>query len=337
MPSWLPRHVCSRSVSDVVHTTLNLVSLYHDSLLAKAVANLPPSVRKPEPSPHNRYTQFWAKASQSYKNLALVIVVIQYGEVLLEMGAKKKWGEKGRWRTIVAIEALKFSPSNISNSRVICRFGLLSLTKARPLVSPPLPGREIDPQALEELANTPHTFQADMPSPSLSSQSSISEDDPNHPYTLPRTGLTLPSLSSTASPSPFAGGDGITSYLVSRVLTVEDIKPAAQLLPRLNGLSWYAEVLYILRPLLYALIMQRWVRTRGEKNAKRSWWPWLLGLSIEYAAMELRKREEEKSFRNSLGKLEKEEVRRRGKAMWWWILRGAMYENVSKYPPLLKR
>jgi len=236
------------------------------------------------------------------------------------MGAKKKWGEKGRWRTIVSIEALK----------VICRFGLLSLTKARPLVSPPLPAREIDPQALEELANTTHTFQADMPSPSLSSPSSTSEDDPNHPYTLPRTGFTLPSLSSTASPSPFGRGDGITSYLFSRVLTVEDIKPAAQLLPRLNGLSWYAEVLYILRPLLYALIMQRWVRTRGEKNAKRSWWPWLLGLSIEYAAMELRKREEEKSFRHGLGKLEKEEVRRRGKAMWWWILRGAMYENISK-------
>jgi peroxin-16 len=110
MPSWLPRHVCSRSESNVVYTTLNLVSLYHDSLLAKAVTNLPPSVRKPEPSPHNRYTQFWTKASQSYKNLALAIVVIQYGEVLLEMGAKKKWGEKGRWRTIVAIEALKLFP-----------------------------------------------------------------------------------------------------------------------------------------------------------------------------------------------------------------------------------
>jgi peroxin-16 len=84
------------------------VSLYHDSLLAKAVASLPPSVRKPEQSPHNRYTQFWTKASKSYKNLALAIVMIQYGEVLLEMGAKKKWGEKGRWRTIVAIEALKY-------------------------------------------------------------------------------------------------------------------------------------------------------------------------------------------------------------------------------------
>ena len=92
---------------DVVYTTLNLVSLYHDSLLAKAVANLPPSVRKPEPTPHNRYTQFWTKASPSYKRLALAIVLIQYAEVLLEMNAKKKWGEKGRWRTIVGIEALK--------------------------------------------------------------------------------------------------------------------------------------------------------------------------------------------------------------------------------------
>lgn len=94
----------------IVYTTLNLVSLYHDSLLAKAIANLPPTVRKPEPSPHNRYTQFWTKASPSYKRLALAIVIVQYAEVLLEMGAKKKWGEKGRWRTVVGVEALKYPP-----------------------------------------------------------------------------------------------------------------------------------------------------------------------------------------------------------------------------------
>lgn len=98
----------------LVYTTLNLVGLYHDSLLAKAVANLPPSVRKPEPSPHNRYTQFWTKASPSYKRLALAIVVIQHAEVLLEMGAKKKWGDKGRWRTVIAIEALKYLPSKFT-------------------------------------------------------------------------------------------------------------------------------------------------------------------------------------------------------------------------------
>jgi peroxin-16 len=92
----------------LVYTTLNLVSLYHDSLLAKAVANLPPSVRKPEPSPHNRYTQFWTTVSPSYKRLALAIAVIQHAEVLFEMGAKKKWGDKGRWRTVIAIEALKY-------------------------------------------------------------------------------------------------------------------------------------------------------------------------------------------------------------------------------------
>jgi peroxin-16 len=218
---------------------------------------------------------------------------------------------------------------------VICRFGLLGLTKKRPIVSPPLPAREIDPRALEELAISPHVAlnPSDFPSPSLSAtSSSFSEEDPNHPYTLPRTGLTLPSLSST-TPTPFARTDGITSYLFSRVLTVEDIKPAAQLLPRLNGLSWYAEILHILRPLLYALIMQRWVRKRGEEHARRSWWPWLLGLSIEYAAMELRKRGDESGcgYRSGLGRLEKEEQKQRSKAMWWWALRGAMYENVSKY------
>jgi peroxin-16 len=203
-------------------------------------------------------------------------------------------------------------------------------------VAPPLPAREIDPKALDELSSgTAPTIPADIPSPSLSSTSTAaSEDDPNHPYTMPRTGGTLPSLSSTHSNNPFAPTDGITNYLFSRVLTVEDIKPAAQLLPRLRGLSFYAEIVYILRPLLYALIMQRWVRKRGEEAARKSWWPWLLGLSIEYAAIELRKRDDERGYRGGLGRLEREEQRQRGKAMWWWALRGAMYENISKYRPL---
>jgi Peroxisomal membrane protein (Pex16) len=114
MPSWRQRHVfpskASLCTDSIVYTALNLVGLYHDALLAKAVAGLPPSVRTPEPSPHNRYTRFWLKANPNYKRLALAIVIIQYAEVLLEMGTKKKWGDKGRWRTIVGIEALKYQP-----------------------------------------------------------------------------------------------------------------------------------------------------------------------------------------------------------------------------------
>jgi peroxin-16 len=200
-------------------------------------------------------------------------------------------------------------------------------------VSPPLSAREIDPKALEDLANIPNAPLArEFPSPTMSASSSFVEDDPCLPYALPRTGLMLPSLSSI-SDSPFSQNDGITSYLFSRVLTVEDIKPAAHLLPRLRGLSWYAEILYILRPLLYALIMQRWVHRRSEESARRSWWPWLLGLSIEYMALELRKRVENNNheYSTGLGKLEREEQKQRSKAMWWWALRGAMYEHVSKY------
>jgi peroxin-16 len=218
---------------------------------------------------------------------------------------------------------------NRVDNRVICRFGLLSLTKGRPLVSPPLPSREIDPKAFEDLSNFPNTLPNEIHAPTMSASSSFVDDDSNQPYTLPRTGLTLPSLSSVNG-SPLSRNDGITSYLFARVLTVEDIKPAAHLLPRLKGLSWYAEVLYILRPLLYALIMQRWVRKRGEENARRSWWPWLLGLSIEYMAMELRKRVENNGFRTGSGKLERDEQRQRSKSMWWWALRGGMYEHFSK-------
>jgi peroxin-16 len=177
------------------------------------------------------------------------------------------------------------------------------------------------------LANAlPHKIHA----PTMSVSSSLVEDDSSQSYTLPPTGLTPPSLSSVNSPL-FSLNDGITARLFPRVRTIEDIKPAARLLPQLKDLSWYAEALYILQPLLYALIMQQWVLKRGEGNARRSWWPWLLGLSIEYMALELRKRAENNGYRPGLSKLEKDEQRQRSKSMWWWLLRGAMYQHVSKY------
>lgn len=65
--------------------------------------------------------------------------MIQYTELLWEMAAKRR-GEKVRWRVVVLLEAIK----------ALCRLFLLRLTNSRPLVSPPLPEREIDPRTLDE-------------------------------------------------------------------------------------------------------------------------------------------------------------------------------------------
>ncbi|CAB4375888.1 unnamed protein product [Rhizophagus irregularis] len=42
--------------SEALFAALNLIGLYHDSILVRAAENLEPS-KKPIPSPHNRYTR----------------------------------------------------------------------------------------------------------------------------------------------------------------------------------------------------------------------------------------------------------------------------------------
>ncbi|GME40578.1 Peroxisome membrane protein Pex16 [Neofusicoccum parvum] len=277
---------------------VQLLSLYHDSLLAKAVARLPPAQR-PRPTAHSRYTRFWTQNSLTYKRIALTLQMIQYTELLWEMAAKRK-GEKVRWRVVVLLEAIK----------AICRLLLLRLTNSRPLLSPPLPQREFDPSTLEENTEGSSFDGAETPKTEKSDDAS---------WTMPRTGLSLPSLPDSHD---------ISSYLLSKVLTADDIKPPKALLHRVTGNGEFAEVLYIIRPVIYALAMQHWC----GKN-KSSWRPWLLGVSIEYGARQLAKKDFQERLAGGLRGLtglEKEELRKRGWGMGWWLLRGAFYESVTK-------
>ncbi|KAF1353396.1 peroxisomal membrane protein pex16 [Delphinella strobiligena] len=280
--------------SESVHSSVQLLSLYHDSLLARAVAQLP-ALQKKHQSPHNRYTRFWTQKSPSYKRLALALQVMQYVELLCEMAAKRR-GEKTRWRVIVLLESMK----------AMCRLLLLRLTNSRPLLSPPLPEREVDPSTIDE-------SQADgMESPP-------SERSDEAQWTMPRTGLTLPTLPSSSD---------ISNYLLSKVLTADDIKPPKALLHRVSGMGELAEVLYILRPVIYAVAMQYW----ASKNRK-SWKPWMLGLAIEYGARQLAKKdlqERRAGGMRGLTALEKEELKKRGWGLGWWLMRGAFYENFAR-------
>ncbi|KAK8200645.1 hypothetical protein M8818_005960 [Zalaria obscura] len=281
--------------SESIHSGVQLLSLYHDSLLARAVAQLPP-LQRPHPSPHSRYTRFWTKKSPTYKRLALTLQVIQYTELLCEMAAKRR-GEKSRWRVVVLLEFVK----------AVCRILLLRLTNSRPLLSPPLPQREVDPSTLED---------KDVPLDGMISPPSERSEETN--WTMPRTGLSLPTLPSSSD---------ISTYLLSKVLTADDIKPPKALLHRVTGKGEMAELLYIIRPVIYALAMQYW----SGKNRK-AWQPWILGLSIEYGARQLAKKDlqERAGGLRGLTALEKEELRKRGWSMGWWLMRGAFYEAFTR-------
>ncbi|KAL4898427.1 peroxisomal membrane protein-domain-containing protein [Aspergillus ambiguus] len=293
------RYRDSEISSECVHSGVQLLSLYHDSLVSKVISRLPPTVPRPTPTPHSRYTKYWQSKSSLYHRVALTLQMVQYTELLWEMIARRR-GEKVRWRIVVLIEVVK----------AICRLFLLRLTNSRPLVSPPLPEREVDPRSTEEEESDWNGMQTPV-----SESSDLS-------WTMPRTGLSLPTLPDV---------NDVSNYLISKVLTADDIKPPKTLLHRVTGQGQLAEVLYILRPVIYALAMQRW------SGDKRSWRPWLIGFGMEYGCRQLAKsdfRERVAGGLRGLTGLEREELRKRGWAMGWWFMRGAFYENITQ--PWLK-
>ncbi|CAG8948705.1 hypothetical protein HYFRA_00001826 [Hymenoscyphus fraxineus] len=275
--------------SESLHSSIQLLSMYHDTLLTRSLSKLPGAPK--QQSPHNRYTKFWIQKSKFYRRVATILAIVQYTELLWEMTAKRK-GTKTRWRVVVLLEAIK----------AFCRLFLLKITNSRPLVTPALPERELIPEDEKEDEEDEEAFlEAEVegrPHPQILEKE----------YKMKRTGLSLPSLPKSSD---------ISSYLLSKVLTADDIKSPSTLLNKLHGSAHLAEILHILQPVIYAIAMSR---SRSSKN----WQPWLLGLSVEYAARQLRK----DGLRTTA--LEREQWNKRGWAMGWWAMRGAFYENVTK-------
>ncbi|RKF62278.1 Peroxisomal membrane protein PEX16 [Erysiphe neolycopersici] len=273
--------------SESLHCSIQLLSLYHDKLLLRSDASL--SNIASLQSPHNRYTKFWYQRSRYYRRIALILNVIQYTKLLWEMVAKRR-GEKARWRIVVILEIME----------AVCKLNLLQITKSRPPVNPPFPIREVLNHSDSSIAE-----EDGMTGDSLNTQLHTTPKE----YQLKRTGMKLPTL-----PNP----KDISSYLLSRVLSADDIKAPSTLLNQLHGSVYVAEVLYILQPVIYAIII-------SLKRDKSSWQPWAIGISIDYLIRYLRKKDNLRATA-----LEKEQWGKRNWALAWWIMRGAFYEKFTK-------
>ncbi|KAL8955446.1 MAG: hypothetical protein Q9183_006641, partial [Haloplaca sp. 2 TL-2023] len=133
-----------------------------------------------------------------------------------------------------------------------------------------------------------------IPEPSNDKTEEVSETDPLvvsdeeitvkderiKEWTMPRTGMTLPVL-------PTSTGASITEFLSQRVVSADDIKAAHHLVRKIGSVhGQIAEMIWILRPVVYALAMQRL-----QGASKRDWRPWILGLGMEAAAREFGKKE----------------------------------------------
>ncbi|KAL8807064.1 MAG: hypothetical protein Q9182_000897 [Xanthomendoza sp. 2 TL-2023] len=286
--------------SETLHTSTLLLSLYHTSLLRRHFPSPFP------PTPQTRYTAFYTARSRLYSNSAILLQTIQYTELLCEMFFKRRrGGEKARWRLVVMLEIIK----------AICRTIMFWITGRRMVVEGSGGDRPQIPESPAEEEENGLVAAGEEPN--------VMEERSKE-WSMPRTGMKLPVL-------PTQGNESITDFLTKRVISADDIKIASQLVRKIGSYQGQlAELMWIARPVVYALAMQR---MQGAKR-RYDWRPWVLGLGMEVAARELGKKEIREriggGWRGTTG-VEKEELRRRGWGMAWWGMRGAFYENFTKY------
>lgn len=287
-------------VSEALSASLNAMSLYHDTLLAR-VAAADPKYRPLIPtSLHTRFTRAWADRSAQYKWLARALELIRFTELMLEMILRRKASEKNRWRGVVFLEAIK----------AILRILLLRMTR-RPIVSPPIPEREFDPESL----SAPPASASVSSSPTLA-PSSPSSSRPVTPEHLKNNQVPLPPHPLLTPPSVSRSRNDVEDFLLPKALTPSAVKPPLALVrPFSSPTEWLAEIMYILRPLVYVSMMV---------NDRRSSRPLVTALMMELLSRNLRRAPPASAA------LEREEYARRDRDMLWYLFRGTLWQSYTR-------
>lgn len=278
--------------SESLQTFLTLLTAYNNHLLPSPTP----------PSPATRYQNFWKLSSPLYARCAALLRTIQYTQLLCEMFAKRA-GEKVRWRVIVVLEVVK----------AVLRLCMGRVTGGRPVVASGV-GDERQERRADDDAGSSGDVAWDE----------IGEGPFDGEWKMPRTGMRLPQLPSDSG----IGGESITDFLGKRVISADEIKSAKRLVRQITSFQGQlAEMMWILRPVVYALALQR-----CQAN-KRDWRPWAVGLAMEIASRQLAKKDVEEGVVGGvrgLSGVEREELKGRGWSIAWWGMRGAFYENITR-------
>lgn len=278
--------------SETLNASMNLLNLYHDTLLAKRMAQMGPKHKLVlPPSLHARYTRAWADKSKTYKWAARMLEMIRFTQLVVEMGLRRKLGHTGRRRGIIIIEIVK----------AILRLILLRVTR-RPSLFPPIPERELDPSTLP-------------PSPAEEALQPYQSSD-NTPAHLSnnRVAFAQPNPALTASRSKTATVD---DYLLPRALSPASVTPSLQLIrPMISGKEWVAELIYILRPLAYVILLARDDKTPTS--------PLVTSIVMDLTAAYLRRAPPPSHA------LERQEYARRDRDMLWYLFRGAIWQSFTR-------
>ncbi|KAI0322645.1 peroxisome membrane protein [Amylostereum chailletii] len=289
--------------SEALSASLNALSLYHDTLLAKVVENEPKYKPLIPPSLHTRYTRAWADASSTYKWAARALELTRFVELLIEMGLRRKASSRTRWRGIVTLEAIK----------AILRFVLLRITR-RPLASPPIPERDFDPATMP-----PHS---NASSPTLA-PSSPSLSPPATPDHLRNNRSPLPPHPLLTSPPPTKHTSPVEDYLLSKALTTSSVKtPTSLVKPLTSPKDWLAEIAYVLRPLIYVIMLS------SDRKTNR---PLMASLALELVSRNLRR------VPSNSSALERSEYAARDRDLLWYLFRGSIWQTWTRQaaPPRL--
>ncbi|PSS37659.1 hypothetical protein PHLCEN_2v483 [Hermanssonia centrifuga] len=283
--------------SEALSALLNVMSIYHDTLLAKVVKS--DSKYKPIiPAPvHTRYTRAWCEKDARYKWAARALEVLKFVELLVEMGLRRTVAQKTRWRGVILIEVIKS----------LLRLLLLRITR-QPLLSPPIPERDFDPSVLPPASDTSSpTLVGSSPLPSL----------PSTPEHLRNNHIALPPHPLLVQPPPSQSPLPVEDYLLPKALTSSSVKtPTALLRPLSSPKDWLAEILYSIRPLIYVTLLSR------DRTTNR---PLIVALALEFVSRYLRRIPASSSI------LERSEYARRDRDILWYLLRGSIWETWTRY------
>ncbi|KAK7874449.1 hypothetical protein R5R35_001541 [Gryllus longicercus] len=219
--------------------------------------------------------------------LKVWLTVLEYSEVFIEVSARKLWGEKGKWIVIIALQIAK----------CISRLILLVLHKENIIQNPPVPPLKRNKLAEKEKTSVD-------PGYSLNSVT----------FTLKRSGRLIRRIS--AAPPAQCRSWKPPIHNVDNHENQED--EDENRVPAVRK-HLYAEVLYVIKPLMHLGAMGRW--------GIQAWKPWLVALGVDLLSLHLYK------YRLSSTRLsnqKKLELSRRSVALLLYILRSPFYEKYSK-------
>ncbi|KAI8060475.1 peroxisome membrane protein [Gongronella butleri] len=291
--------------SQAIYASLNLMSLYHNSVLRRAANDFIEQSQGQgmDESPFNKYTRFWSSTSQPHRAISSALSLIDYTQVLVEMIVVKKLPKNKHYQVVALIEGIK----------ALLRLTLFRLTQHRMILYPNHLERDVDPSALDPQRHR-HLQQ------------------PTYSWTGRRTGKAVPFLGTTIAMDKQERShtkySDVNDYLMSRVLTAEKLRKPTQMVHIMSSLARFGEIASIFRPLIYVLAIMMWGR--------RAWKPWFVSLAIDVIAnYAIYRGYQAPDGRSMMMPLEKAEYHRRLRLLALYIIKGAFYIDYTR--PKLER